>query len=106
MLDGSLDARAIDRVVDAFLHQWPQRRAALELALDAADSNSLRETIHSLEGAVPYFGIERLNDALRRFQQFARAEEIDAARSAYPELATLVEELATSRDKHKGVKTA
>ena len=50
--------------------------------------------------------IERLNDALRRFQQFARAEEIEAARSAYPELATLVEELATSRDKHKGVKTA
>jgi signal transduction histidine kinase/DNA-binding NarL/FixJ family response regulator len=106
MLDGSLDSRAIDRVVDAFLLQWPQRRAALELALDAGDSLSLREVIHALEGAIPYFGIERLNETLRRFQQYARAGEIDAAKSVFPELATLIEELAASRERHKGLKSA
>jgi CheY-like chemotaxis protein len=106
MLDGSLDSRAIDRVVDAFLLQWPQRRAALELALDARDSHSLREVIHALEGAIPYFGIERLNEAVRLFHQYARAGEIDAAKSVFPELATLVEQLAASRERHKGLKSA
>ena len=101
LLDGAFDESMIDHVVEAFLQQWPQRRAALEQAIAGGDVGVLREIIHALDGAVPYFGSDRLNAALRRLQQQARASDMMRARIELQDLTALVDELSASRERHR-----
>lgn len=106
MLEGSLDEDVVDRVVEAFLQQWPRRLTALNTALEQTDLQTLRQIVHTLEGAVPYFGIEKLNEALRSLQQQVRAANIAGAIAGLPELASLVAELEASRKRHHAPRSA
>jgi CheY-like chemotaxis protein/anti-sigma regulatory factor (Ser/Thr protein kinase) len=106
MLEGSLDEDVVDRVIEAFLQQWPRRLTALQKALEETDTQTLRQIVHTLEGAVPYFGIEKLNEALRTLQQQVRVANIAGAGAGLPELARLVAELEASRKRHHAPRSA
>jgi len=103
LLDASLDETAMDRVIAAFLKQWPERRRSLEEAAQRGDTAGMRATIHAMNGSVPYLGIDELLSSLNRLGEYARAGEIDGARAELPELTSLVHRLAQSRARHRGL---
>jgi HPt (histidine-containing phosphotransfer) domain-containing protein len=74
-------------------------------AIESSDTVTLRQVVHALEGGIPYFGSEALNNALKELQRHSRAGDMPAAALACDKVTELVEELARSRDKHLAVKS-
>jgi HPt (histidine-containing phosphotransfer) domain-containing protein len=96
--DGEPDLVA--EVFTLFLHDAPQRLAAIEAALKARDAVALQRAAHALKGAAANVGAVRLQRLCRELEEIGRSGSADAAagrlaplRGAFAELQLAIDEL-------------
>lgn len=78
-------------IVALFIHELPQRLAAMHVAIAAADHEQLRMLAHQLKGAAGGYGFPNLGEAAALIDQAVRAGNDDnVIRSRVGMLAAIV----------------
>ena len=64
-------------IIALFIHELPQRLAAMHVAIAAADRDQLRMLAHQLKGAAGGYGFPKLGEAAALVDQAVRAGNDD-----------------------------
>ena len=88
------DESLLHDVVDIFLAETPKKIAALRLAIQQNDADSVQKTAHSLKGELGYLGLLKISQMARELEEAGKKNDLQSAvnifRSLEPELTTLL----------------
>jgi two-component system, sensor histidine kinase and response regulator len=88
------DETLLHEVVDIFLMETPRKIAALRLAIQQNNADSVQNTAHSLKGELGYLGLSKISQMARELEEAGRKNDLQSAvnifRSLEPELASLL----------------
>lgn len=91
----------VDEILDMFVADAPERIAALQQAVGAADYETARRAAHSLANTTGALRCERALKAARDTETAARGEDCDALTRAAAALTTAVEEILSAIETHR-----
>jgi CheY-like chemotaxis protein len=104
LLGEAADGPRIDRVVQAFLAQWPERASRLREAFSRRDADKAREILHALSGSASYLGVSSIDGLIARLHHRARQHDLGHT-AELDQLEALIAELGESRERFERART-
>ncbi len=104
LLGEAADGQRIDRVVQAFLAQWPERASQLREAFARGDVDKAREILHALSGSASYLGVSSIDGLIARLHHRARQHDLSHT-AELDQLEALIAELGESRERFTRART-
>ena len=99
------DESLLHDVVDIFLAETPKKIAALRLAIQQNDADTVEKTAHSLKGELGYLGLLKISQMARELEDAGRKNDLPGAvkifRYLEPELTTLLTSMHSGRQSAK-----
>jgi PAS domain S-box-containing protein len=85
------DPELVEELIEIFLEEWPQLRAAIREAIVENDSLALERAAHTAKGAICYFSSGSAAHATSRLQQMAVEGDLSEAQTTLTDLDASVE---------------
>jgi PAS domain S-box-containing protein len=80
------DARLLGELIEMFLADCPRMVSEVRSAIDAKDTEALRQAAHALKGSVANFAATPAVDAARRLERMGKDGDLSGAEAAFREL--------------------
>jgi len=87
------DDELIADVIRLFLEDYPERRGAIEAAVQSRDFESLRREAHSLKGSSSHLAAHRVVEAAGALEHAAQTGDLAVVESHFARLAAELESL-------------
>ena len=83
-------------LIKIFLEESPKQLSELQLAIEAADIETMKRTAHSLKGELSYLGMFKATQTARDFERMGQAGTLEFAAELFLALEAEIETVAAS----------
>jgi two-component system sensor histidine kinase/response regulator len=97
------DSNLLEEIVGIFLEEAPKHLAALRLAIEAGDAESIEKCAHSLRGELGYLGVPDVARQARQIEEEGKRGAFDAAAGLLPEFDAALRTLLESIRSHEAL---